>query len=176
MIRLEDILSFTCPSWDELPDQLMFNRQLVDYLQDLLSPIINEPVIITSTMIQNYSKRQMIPKPIGRKYGRPHLGYLILILIYKQVLQTDEIKLGVDLQLGLMDLDKAYDSFAQALNQALASVFKGVKQDGPLSFEGFTVNPETEGVQVVAHAFAFRLLGIMIIESQGYRKVGDTYE
>lgn len=176
MTRLEQILSFSCPSWEDLPDDLMFNRQLVDYLDELLSPIINEPVIITTTMIQNYSKREIIPKPIGRKYGRQHLAYLILIIIYKQVLQTEDIRKGVDLQLGLMELDQAYNIFARALNQALSKVFKGVDQSQPLTFEAFTVHPETEGVQVVAYAFAFRLLGITIIESQGYRKIGEDNE
>ncbi|MGY4104967.1 DUF1836 domain-containing protein [Ignavigranum ruoffiae] len=176
MLDSEAILKFRCPRWDDLPAESLFNREVVEYLSKTLSVLFAEDDFITQTIIQNYSKRGIIPKLAGRKYEREHIAYLIIILIYKQILSIDRVKQGVDLQLALMPPAQAYNVFALALDQAIQRTFKPVFDQDRYTIAAQPIELNREGVQVIANAFALKLLGTIIIQAEGYRKVGGKDE
>lgn len=176
MLNSEAILKFRCPRWEDLPKEGLFNREVVDYLSRILAPLFAEQDFITQTIIQNYSKRSIIPKLKGRKYEREHIAYLLIILIYKQVLSIDQVKQGVDLQLALMPLPQAYDVFAQALDTAIQRTFQPIFNQETYTIAAQPIHLNSEGVQVIANAFALKLLGTIIIQAAGYRKVGGSDE
>ncbi len=170
------IYDFHCPRWKELPEQSLFNQEVVNYIAKVLNPIIREELPITTTMIQNYTKLGFLPKPKGRKYNRTQVAHLIVIAVYKQVLNISEVKTGVELQLDLMKIDKAYDTFAQTVENALKSVFGYMVEEGRDYIGGFEVDENKLGVELIANAFALKLLGTMILKQRGFKNLEEYNE
>lgn len=171
---IKAIKEFKCPKWNELPLQPIFNSELVTYLNDLLEPIMYDVQPITPTMIQNYSKWGILPKISGRKYGRTQVAVLIAIVVYKQVLNIDDVKKGIDLQIELESLSESYDTLATALEQAIERIFKSIGEDETYNISKISFPQQTEGVNVVATAFALKLLAKLIIDGEGYKTLGES--
>lgn len=170
--RLKEFLAFTCPMWDELPEIPLFNHEVVDYINQTLSPIILEENPITPTMIQNYSKWGVIPKLRGRKYDRRQISCLIIISVYKQVINISDIKEGIKLQLKLGSLEEGYNIFASSLNSSIRRIFKAVLEEEKILLDGYQVEKGREGVEAIMYAFTLKLLGTSIIRSGGFASKG----
>ena len=85
--QLNQILSFHCPRYEELPDLDIYMDQVLQLINRYLAIIqdyTNEP-IMTKTMINNYVKHGIVHAPRKRKYTKEHLAYLIVIGFMKQV-------------------------------------------------------------------------------------------
>ena len=65
---------------------LLLNKRLALYEDN------GEEPLITKTMISNYSKHKMMPRPVGKKYTKDHLIMLTLIFYLKGGFQMQEIK------------------------------------------------------------------------------------
>lgn len=173
---MEEVLAFHCPKWDQLPEKPLFNHQVVDYINEVLAPIIEDAKPITPTMIQNYSKWEVIPKLSGRKYDRRQISTLIIITVYKQIINIKDIKKGMHLQLELMNLEEGYNVFANALNASIDRIFQAAYEDRKILLDGYKVEKGTEGVEVVVNAFTLKLLGTIIIQSNGFSNTGEKNE
>lgn len=166
-IHLPDLKHFRCPRFRDLPAKPCFNQEAVHFVTQALAPL-DLAADLTTTMVQNYVKWGFLERPQGRKYERTHVAYLLVITVYKAVLPLAEVKRGVDLQLGVMTLPEAYDTFAGALDLALTRVFHNLF-DGKSAahLPALTLPKEQLGVSAVAEAFAFRLLGRYILQENG---------
>lgn len=171
--EIQSIVDFACPRWDQLPNQPMLSSQVVAYIQEVLSPIAINDQLITSTMIQNYAKWGALPKIEGRKYGRAQIAILIIIAIYKQVLNIDQVKSGLDLQLKRMPIEPAYNRFAESITSACQRIFGPVQGKSTYRVETIEIDQKTEGIQLVSHAYACKLLATLIIEAGGYQELGE---
>lgn len=167
---------FHCPRWHELPDIPIFNREVVAFINHIFQQMVPDEELITTTMIQNYSKWHMIPKVPGRKYHKEHVAYLIVLTTYKQVLQLEDIKRGVDLLLQLMTIEEGYNRFAQSIEISINGLLEAVRRGGNLTFDGQIVPKHSEGLQVVSNAVALKLLGTMIIRENGLDELKEKYD
>ncbi|MGO1580218.1 MAG: DUF1836 domain-containing protein [Peptoniphilaceae bacterium] len=168
---LYEIFSFHCPRWNELPEEPLLNSELVDYICETLDPIMNGKRAITQTMIQNYSKWKIIPRLKGRKYERKHISILIIICIYKQVININQLKRGLKLQQNQMSLSESYDHFTEVLEVTLKRIFSFVKRNDNLYFKEYESKKGLEGITVVSNAFALKLLSEIIIQNNGFEKL-----
>lgn len=91
---LEELNNFELRSYDKLPDLDLYMDQVVTYLEKQLSILSTSSLDkqITSSMINNYVKGEIIGAPISKKYNREHLSLIEEICILKQVLSIAEIK------------------------------------------------------------------------------------
>lgn len=82
------------PSWDDLPNIPLYMDQVIFYLKDSLSFFEHDDTspLLTSSMINNYVKNDVIPHPEKKKYSKEHLGALMAVCILKQVLSMQDIK------------------------------------------------------------------------------------
>lgn len=126
---------------------------------------------ITQTMIQNYSKWKIIPRLKGRKYERKHISILIIICIYKQVININQLKRGLKLQQNQMSLSESYDHFTEVLEVTLKRIFSFVKRNDNLYFKEYESKKGLEGITVVSNAFALKLLSEIIIQNNGFEKL-----
>lgn len=78
----------------DIPDIELYMDQLLTLLNGKLRPFAREPgdKILTKTMINNYTKFQLIPPPKNKKYAKEHLLLLILVYQLKTVLSFGDIK------------------------------------------------------------------------------------
>lgn len=109
------------PRWEELPDFELYLDQTLNLLDRYLSVFKNDEseTLVTSSMVHNYVKLKLIPKPVKKRYTRKHLAYLIAITILKQVLTIPEIKKGIMHQASVSGTREAYDLFCREQEYAL---------------------------------------------------------
>lgn len=63
-------MRFRLPEWDEIPDFGLYMKQTVDLLRkylDYLPPELKNEEVVTSSAINNYVRRRIMPGPIKKK-------------------------------------------------------------------------------------------------------------
>lgn len=112
------------PRWEELPDLDLYMDQVISLLEKYLGFLCTDSKdrVVTNTMINNYVKLKMIPKPKKKRYSKVHLAYLIAILSLKQVLTIKEIKDGIQFQANISGTKEAYNYFCDQIESALKQV------------------------------------------------------
>lgn len=102
------------PKWEDLPDIELYMDQVITLMTKYfggLSPS-GEP-IITSSMINNYVKNEVIPAPVKKKYSRTHLFRLIIICVMKPVLPIPDISRLIETLLKTRSEAEVMDIFAE---------------------------------------------------------------
>lgn len=89
--RLKDI-SYVKP--DELPNIDLYMDQVTTFMDHHLvsSKRYEEDKLLTKTMINNYTKNELLPSPNKKKYSKDHMYLLILIYYLKGVLSITDIQ------------------------------------------------------------------------------------
>lgn len=79
---------------DHIPDIDLYMDQLLDFLNNRLNSLKRDTDDkgLTKTMINNYTKDQLLIPPLNRKYGKQHVMLLILICQLKSILSINDIK------------------------------------------------------------------------------------
>lgn len=88
MERMKHILEEKRPAkWEEIPDIDLYMDQVLSYMVRQHAGLeLDEN--LTSAMINNYMKRDLLPRARGKKYNREHIAYLTAICLLKQVLSV----------------------------------------------------------------------------------------
>jgi hypothetical protein len=102
---LDAASSFELPSYKELPTVPLYMEQVVEYINKTLKPLNpSDKEVLTSFMVNNYVKADILHEPSKKKYSNEHLGYLIAISSLKRALSMSEISMLID-----MDKDVSVD-------------------------------------------------------------------
>lgn len=90
---LSELTNFSLPKWKNLPDLDLYMDQVVTYLERELEPLTVEgrEKMITTWMINNYVKGDLLDSPVHKKYSKEHLAYLLAICSIKQILSISDI-------------------------------------------------------------------------------------
>lgn len=79
--------------WERLPELDLYMDQVITLMDKQLAPFQGEEErLLTSSMINNYVKGGVLPRPTQKKYARPHLAMLLMIVMLKPVLSLPEIQ------------------------------------------------------------------------------------
>ena len=162
----EEIRAFKMPRYEELPWINLYLEQLLDEVVYILKPVFgdNADKWITGTMVGNYVKMDLLPRPKGKKYGKEHIAYLVYISIAKQVLSMGEIKRLLDIQKKAYPVETAYNHLCIEFENILHSIF-----------ERLEVCPPSYTVKDV-EADVFRSTVISVGYSIYTRKMLEIYE
>lgn len=78
----------------DMPDLDLYMDQVTTFMDDKLSVYKREDKdkILTKTMINNYTKHNIIPKPVNKKYSKDHLLFLILIYHMKGIVSIKDME------------------------------------------------------------------------------------
>ncbi len=89
--RLKEI-SYVQP--EELPNIDLYMDQVTTFMDRHLAPSkrYDEDKLLTKTMINNYTKNELLPSPNKKKYSKDHMYLLILIYYLKNVLSITDIQ------------------------------------------------------------------------------------
>ena len=125
-----EILDFKMPRYENLTHINLYLEQVIDEVVFILEPIFgnNSDKWITPTMVGNYVKQGLLPRPVGKKYTKEHIAYLIYISLAKQVLSICEIKRLMDIQKNSYPISIVYDYFCTEFESILTHVF-GTSED-----------------------------------------------
>ncbi len=74
----QQMIAYRLPRWEELPAFDIYMDQMITLVKQYVKDLFDEDdVIITNSMINNYVKMGMIPKPVKKRYNRVHIAYLL---------------------------------------------------------------------------------------------------
>ncbi|MCT1798307.1 DUF1836 domain-containing protein [Aerococcus viridans] len=83
------------PRWEDITDIPLYMDQLIAVVTQYLEPFqifSSDKKPVTSSMVNNYVKLGLIPKPIKRHYNKRHIAYLIVITLFKEVISIQDIR------------------------------------------------------------------------------------
>ncbi|MDP4091219.1 MAG: DUF1836 domain-containing protein [Bacillota bacterium] len=154
--------------WKDLPQIPLYCDQLLQIVNAQLSFLqVDDEMLITKSMVNNYVKLAMMPKPEKKKYEKLHLAYAIVITILKQVLPITKIKDGIQLQVILQGNERAYDAFCEALEESIRMVFSHVLDKGePYIIEERKIEHDKLALSSITTALSNMLLTEKIIETK----------
>ena len=163
-----NMIKFHIPRWDELPDIELYMDQVITFIEKNISIVAVdlEERIITPSMVNNYVKLNLIPKPIKKKYGKVHLAYLIAITILKHVFTIQEVKDGISFQAMLNGEKEAYNLFCEEQESALKLIASQVLPDRLSIVPNTNVNPENLVIKMSTLAFASKIIAEKTIKLQ----------
>lgn len=108
---------FHIPRYHELPSEGLYLEQAARYICEFLNPVLGNA--ITTSMISNYVKKDLIDNPVKKQYGRDQIAYLIFIAIAKNVMSLDGLINFIALQKRTYSLQKAYNYFCDQFENIL---------------------------------------------------------
>lgn len=119
--------NYKLPRISEIPDLELYMDQVLIYIKKYFSvfPYESESSFITPSMINNYVKSGLMPAPIGKKYTRRHIAYILSIFFLKQIFSLEEVKIFMAIEIKNSNEKSAYEHFCDNLEQELNNcVFK----------------------------------------------------
>ena len=79
---------------DDIPNIDLYMDQVTTFMDKHLksSKRYSEDKLLTKTMINNYTKNELLPPPIKKKYTKEHMFLLIFIYYFKNILSISDIQ------------------------------------------------------------------------------------
>lgn len=79
---------------DEIPNIDLYMDQVTTFIDSHLksSKRFSEDKLLTKTMINNYTKNNLLPSPNKKKYSKEHILLLIFIYYFKNILSISDIQ------------------------------------------------------------------------------------
>lgn len=122
----EDGTKYGVIKWSEIPDIDLYMDQVLGFLGEKLEFFKRDEdtKLITSSMVNNYVKSDVIAHPVRKKYTKEQLSQLIIICMLKQVLSIPDIK---TLLQNTSDAKTVYESFEKKQTEAMEEVNEQIK-------------------------------------------------
>lgn len=152
---VEELEEYHMPGWSELPDLDLYMDQVITYLERQLSIFSksSEEKLITPSMINNYAKNEIIPRPVQKKYTRDHMAHLISVLNLKNILSLMEIARLISHETSDKPIDTFYNRLIKIQDEAIKSTATRVKESF-LSLETETDKTDQEKLGLLALKFS----------------------
>ena len=140
-------------AWPLIPDLGLYMDQVVTYIERQLESLYGAASkgILTPSMINNYVKSGLIPRPLGKKYYREHLALLMMIVSLKPVASMDDI-LRLTAPRKEKSIEQLYGEFC--------SMQKSV-------FHHISIDPQASALQHAVTATAYRLIAEAALNETG---------
>ena len=111
-------------SYYERADQLnMTMDQVITLISQMYSPLYGEDPgkYLSASMINNYVKSKLIPRPVGKKYSREQIALLAMIVVLKQVASMEDIRKMLTPKEG-QSVEQLYTAFCNRFHQVIMSL------------------------------------------------------
>ena len=122
---VNSIKKFKMPRYNELPNIGLYIDQVLAYMDEIFRELelSEKEKLLTSSMVNNYVKKGVLPATVKKRYYREHLAYLVIVCIAKQVFTIDEIVRMIKIQKSVYDIETAYNYICAELEKILVAVF-----------------------------------------------------
>lgn len=117
--------------WARLPELKLYMDQVLTLLEkELAVASLDGENPVTSSMINNYVKDGVVPRPEKKKYGREHLALLYMIAMLKSQLPLPQIAQVIGELADVETAEATYDGFLQQQTQAMSNTVARVQAVG----------------------------------------------
>ena len=117
---------FRAAPWESIPDLGLYMDQVITFIGRIYAPLYGDDVraFLSASMINNYVKARLIPRPAGKKYSREQVALLVMIVPLKQVCSMDDIRRMLASS-GESETRALYDGFCTQFTRAAAAIAMG---------------------------------------------------
>ncbi len=127
--ELKRILKEQRPNnWEDIPDIDLYMDQVLNYMTRQHIGLESGETL-TSAMVNNYIKKELLPRAKGKRYERKHIAYLTAICLFKQILSVDSTKELVNNQLLDSDIKSFYEKYCTKLDTAYDAVGEKIQEN-----------------------------------------------
>lgn len=125
---VETVLDYDPISWERLPELELYMDQVITLMNKELEPFaVSGERLLTPSMINNYVKDGVLPRPNQKKYSKEHLSRLLMICLLKSVLSLPQINDTLRGLTATQPIDMLYQDFADAQSIALREVAERIE-------------------------------------------------
>lgn len=130
---IKEVESSKAVEWDRLPEIYLYMDQVLTYMDKQLHLYERDEntCLLTSSMINNYVKDGVLPRPAQKKYSREHLAILTVICLLKQVLSIQDISFLTKTLLKNASSSEMYNRFCEVQEEAMCEVCDRVQKAAP---------------------------------------------
>lgn len=123
---------------DEMPEVELYMDQVVSLLNKELAVYKEkEQDVFTKSMVSNYVKHKVLPKPENKKYNKEHMVILNMIFQLKSIFQMDEMKVlfksFVENHESILeeqyDMEGLYDSLLRSRDKEILQITNHIHED-----------------------------------------------
>lgn len=114
--------------WENIPDIDLYMDQVLTYMKRQNIEIDGRDTL-TSAMVNNYIKKDLLPRAKGKKYGRNHIAYLTSICLIKQILPIAETGFFLKKQTAQQTIDQFYEKYYTMLDESLGALSENIRDD-----------------------------------------------
>ena len=117
------IQRFTPCAWSQIPDLGLYMDQVITFITRMYEPLYGEDFhsYLSPSMINNYVKSKLIPRPTGKKYSREQIALLTMIVALKQTCSMEDIRKMLVPAEG-EDVEALYGSFCLRFSHVIQSL------------------------------------------------------
>ena len=110
-------------SWEQIPDLGLYMDQVVTFITRVYEPLYGDDIHghLSPSMINNYVKSQLIPRPNGKKYNREQIALLMMIVALKQTCSMEDIRKLLNHRAG-RSAEGLYDAFCLQFSQVIRAM------------------------------------------------------
>ena len=137
---LSGIRSYRPVPWAHIPDLGLYMDQVITFISRACGPLYggDSRGCLSPSMINNYVKARLIPRPVGKKYSREQIALLTMIAVLKQVCRMEDIRRMLALKEG-ETVETLYRSFSERFSRAVQSMCGEAAADAPASALDFAI-------------------------------------
>ena len=117
----DKLYSRKIPLWNELPELDLYMDQIIVLMEKYLGSN-QEEKLITPSMINNYVKLGIIPRPTKKKYSKTHIAYLIIICSLKQVMPISDIKILIEEKLEKISIEELLNEYSKLYKETIDKI------------------------------------------------------
>lgn len=163
---IEKTIEQTQTTFEKLPDIDLYMDQVIEYLAKHCSADEYGDKI-SGAMINNYIKDKILPRTIGKRYGKIHLACLMMIARLKSVLTVKDIGLLV----GDFDEENISEYF-DVFQEILFTNTNEIKNKIPSETE----NMKYTALEFAVSAYVNKMACEMILEQIGKNKENNDVD
>jgi DNA-binding transcriptional MerR regulator len=170
---------------DEIPNIDLYMDQVTTFMDKHLksSKRYSDDKLLTKTMINNYTKNDLLPSPNRKKYSKEHILLLIFIYYFKNILTINDIQsifgpltekyYGGETEIGLEEIYKAvFSNQKDQIETIIKDVIKKFNKSKD-TFEGGEEDEDKEFLNVFS--FICMLSFDVYVKKQMIEKIIDDY-
>ena len=125
MDALKSLNEYAPVPWNMIPDLGLYMDQVITFITRMYAPLYGAATegYLSSSMINNYVKAKLIPRPVGKKYNREQIALLAMIVALKQVASIEDVRKMITPADGTT-VEQLYTLFCQRQKSAIAALLE----------------------------------------------------
>lgn len=163
-------------TWERLPELDLYMDQVITLMDKQLAPFsLKGDRLLTSSMINNYVKDGVLPRPEAKKYSKEHLAMLLIVCMLKSVLSLPEINIILQNMAADHGVKELYPKFSdmqtQVMQETASRIEAAKEQDADALFQlAMTMAMEANARRIAAA----RILDTLVPREEKEKKEKKT--